>query len=87
MENLDVIVHPLRAFLVEIGAYLPRLAVAIVVLVAGWLIAKAVRFAVVKALRALNFHVLTERAGGNGRHARCNAGFHADPATIDDRRV
>ena len=66
MENFDVIVHPLRAFLVEIGAYLPRLAVAIVVVVAGWLIAKAVRFAVVKALRALNFHVLTERAGVDG---------------------
>jgi hypothetical protein len=66
MENLDVIVHPLRAFLVEIGAYLPRLAVAIVLLDAGWLIAKAVRFAVVKALRALNFHVLTERAGVDG---------------------
>ena len=66
MENLDVIVHPLRAFLVEIGAFLPRLAVAIVVLIAGWLIAKAVRFAVVKALRALNFHVLTERAGVDG---------------------
>jgi len=66
MESFDVIMHPLRAFLVEIGAYLPRLAVAIVVLIAGWLIAKGVRFAVVKALRALNFHVLTERAGVDG---------------------
>ncbi len=66
MESFDVIIHPLRAFLVEIGVYLPRLAVAIVVLIAGWLIAKAVRFAVVKALRALNFHILTERAGVDG---------------------
>lgn len=66
MESFDVIIHPLRAFLVEIGAYLPRLAVAIVVLIAGWLVAKAVRFAVVKALRALNFHILTERAGVDG---------------------
>ena len=32
----------------------------------GWLIAKAARFAVVKALRAFNFHVLTERAGIDG---------------------
>jgi len=33
------------------------------VLIAGWLIAKAVRFAIVKGLRAVNFHVVTERAG------------------------
>lgn len=63
MGNFDVVIEPLRAFLVQVGAYLPRLAVAVVVLVAGWLIAKAIRFAAVKALRALNFHVLTERAG------------------------
>ncbi|MBE2258099.1 MAG: hypothetical protein IAE88_04540 [Rhodobacteraceae bacterium] len=63
MENLGAIIDPVRAFLVQIAAYLPRLAVAVVVLVAGWLLAKAVRFAVVKALRAMNFHILTERAG------------------------
>jgi hypothetical protein len=63
MEHFDFITEPVRALLVEIGAYLPRLAVAVVVLVVGWLFAKAVRFALVKAMRALNFHVLTERAG------------------------
>jgi hypothetical protein len=36
------------------------------VLVLGWLVAKAFRFSVVKALRALNFHVLSERAGIDG---------------------
>jgi hypothetical protein len=36
------------------------------VLLVGWLVAKAFRFSVVKALRALNFHVLTERAGIDG---------------------
>lgn len=66
MKDFEVIVDPLRAFMLQIGAYLPRLAVAVVVLIAGWLIAKTVRFAVVKALRALNFHVLTERAGVDG---------------------
>jgi len=39
---------------------------ALVILVVGWLIAKAVRFALVKAMRAFNFHVLTERAGIDG---------------------
>ena len=37
-----------------------------VVLIGGWLLAKAARFAVVKALRAINFNVLTERAGIDG---------------------
>lgn len=32
----------------------------------GWLLARAFRFSVVKAMRALNFHVLTERAGIDG---------------------
>src|SRR5690606_11037331 len=36
------------------------------VLAAGWLIAKAVRFAVVEALRAVNFPVVTDRAGVDG---------------------
>lgn len=61
MESFNV--EPLRAFLFQIGSYLPRLAVALLVVLAGWLIAKALRFGVVKALRAFNFHVLTERAG------------------------
>jgi flagellar biosynthesis protein FliQ len=46
--------------------FLPRLGVALIVLLLGWLIAKVVRLAVIKALRALNFHVLTERAGIDG---------------------
>jgi hypothetical protein len=63
MEKLDVALEPVRAVLVQIGAFLPRLALAVVVLVAGWLLAKVARFAVEKGLRAVNFNVLTERAG------------------------
>ncbi|MDH3209128.1 MAG: hypothetical protein OEL91_01910 [Burkholderiaceae bacterium] len=58
--------EPVRGFLQQIGAYMPRLGVALGVLFAGWLVAKAVRFSIVKALRALNFPVLTERAGVDG---------------------
>ena len=50
----------------QIGAFLPRLALALAVLVAGWLLAKVIRFAVVKAMRAVNFNVLTEHAGIDG---------------------
>jgi len=63
MDTINIAVEPLRAFLVQIGAYLPRLGVALAIALAGWLVAKALRFATVKALHALNFHVLTERAG------------------------
>jgi len=66
MQNIDVVLDPARALLLQIGAFLPRLAVALGVLVVGWLLAKALRLVVVKALRALNFHVLTERAGIDG---------------------
>ncbi len=66
MQNFDVLLEPLRALLLAVGAFMPRLALAIGVLFIGWLLAKAFRFSVVKALRALNFHVLTERAGVDG---------------------
>jgi hypothetical protein len=66
MEKLDMLLEPVRAFLVQVGAFLPRLALAVVVVIAGWLLAKVVKFAVVKGLRAINFNVLTERAGMDG---------------------
>lgn len=66
MQNFDVMLEPLRGLLQQVGGFMPRLAVALVVLVVGWLLAKAFRFSVVKALRAVNFHVLTERAGIDG---------------------
>jgi hypothetical protein len=66
MEKLDMLLEPVRAFLVQVGAFLPRLALAVVVVIAGWLLAKGVRFAVERGLRAINFNVLTERAGMDG---------------------
>jgi hypothetical protein len=61
--DLNFYLEPLRAFLYQVGAYVPRLVFAALVIVAGWLIAKVVRFAVIRGMRAINFHVLTERAG------------------------
>lgn len=66
MNNIDVLLEPVRALLNQIGAFMPRLAIALGVLVVGWLIAKAIRYSIGKALRALNFNVLTERAGIDG---------------------
>lgn len=63
MDSFAIHLEPLRAFLFQIGSYIPRLLFAALVVVGGWLIAKVVRLVVIKALRAVNFHVLTERAG------------------------
>lgn len=66
MEKVDIMLEPARAFLLQIAGFLPKLALAIGVLIAGWLLAKFAKFAIVKGLRAINFNVLTERAGLDG---------------------
>jgi flagellar biosynthesis protein FliQ len=66
MDKIDVFIEPARAFLQQIGQFLPKLALALVVLIAGWMLAKLARFAVIKGLRTVNFNVLTERAGIDG---------------------
>ena len=66
MNDINVLLEPFHALLGQVGAFMPRLLIALGVVVAGWVIAKLVRYSVVKALRALNFNVLTERAGVDG---------------------
>ena len=66
MNDIEVYLEPLRVFLRQVGEFLPRLALALATLIAGWIIAKMVRFAIRKALQAMNFHILTERAGMDG---------------------
>lgn len=66
MEQVNIMLEPVRVFLIQLGEFLPKLIIAIAILVAGWLFAKIIKFAVVKALRAINFQVLTERAGVDG---------------------
>src|SRR5437762_14289639 len=65
-QRFEVMLEPLRVFLAQVGDFLPRLALALLVLIAGWLIAKMVRFAISRGLRKVNFHVVTERAGIDG---------------------
>ena len=63
MENVNMLLEPIRESLHQIGTFLPRLLLAIFLLIIGWLVARAVRFAIVKSLRALNFNVVTQKAG------------------------
>jgi flagellar biosynthesis protein FliQ len=66
MDRFEVLLEPLRVFLRQMGDFLPRLALALLVVIIGYFIAKAVKFAIVRGLRAVNFNVLTERAGIDG---------------------
>src|SRR5438045_3931731 len=63
MDNVNVLLEPIRASLQLVGAFLPRILLAILILVVGWLLARVVRFAIVKTLRAVNFGVVTQKAG------------------------
>lgn len=65
-EKVDIMLEPVRAFLLQIAGLLPKLALALGVLLAGWLLAKLARITMTKGLRAINFNVLTERAGLDG---------------------
>ena len=49
MQEVNIVLEPLRALLVQIASYVPRLAIALAILVAGWLIGKAARFEIGRA--------------------------------------
>ncbi|MHB8427357.1 MAG: mechanosensitive ion channel family protein [Acidiferrobacterales bacterium] len=66
MAYMDITLEPVRAFMAQAGALLPKLVLAIVILLVGWLLAKLLRLAASRGLRAINFHILTERAGVDG---------------------
>jgi hypothetical protein len=66
MKDFDLMLEPMRVFLVQVGDFLPRLALALVLILLGWFLAKGARFAITKGLRAVNFHVVTQRAGLDG---------------------
>jgi hypothetical protein len=80
MQSIDMVMDATREFLHQTAAFLPKLLLAILVIAVGWLIAKAVRFAVERALRAINFNVLTERAGTDNFLRQ--AGMRGDTTTL-----
>lgn len=63
MDQVSMVLEPVRAFLIQLGEFLPKLIIAVIILLIGWLLAKAIKLAVVKGLRSVNFNVVTERAG------------------------
>jgi hypothetical protein len=80
MQSVDILLETAREFLHQVAAFLPRLLLALVVVAIGWLLAKLARFAVERGLRALNFTVLTERAGTDNFLQQ--AGMRGDTTTL-----
>jgi Conserved TM helix len=80
MQSIDMFWDTTREFLHQTAIFLPKLLLATFVVLVGWLIAKAVRFAVQRALRAINFNVLTERAGTDNFLQQ--AGMRGDTTTL-----
>jgi Conserved TM helix len=80
MRSIDILLESTREFLHQIAVFLPKLLLALFVVAVGWLLAKAVRFAVERSLRAVNFNVLTERAGTDNFLRQ--AGMRGDTTTL-----
>jgi hypothetical protein len=66
IEWNNLIIEPVRQMLTKIMAYLPVLAGALVILIVGWLIAKAIRRLVDWLLKLVRFDTLADRAGISG---------------------
>jgi hypothetical protein len=63
MDNMNMLLEPIQASLHQVGEFLPRVLLGIAILLVGWLVANVVRFAIVRGLRAINFNVVTDKAG------------------------
>lgn len=63
MEQVEIVLAPVKYFTSQLAIFLPKLLIAMAVLVAGWLLAKLLYSVVVKSLKAINFEALTHKAG------------------------
>ncbi len=80
MQSLDLLLDTTREFFHQVAALLPRLVLAFAVIIIGWLLAKIIRFAIERGLRAVNFSGLTQRAGTD--HFLQSAGLRGDTTTL-----
>jgi hypothetical protein len=62
-QQLDIVMTSLRSLMSDFGSFLPRLIVAVAILIVGWLVSKLLKFVVVRGLKGMRFHKLTESAG------------------------
>lgn len=62
-DQLSRLLDVLRGFWEQLAAFLPRLALAFVILVVGWALARLVRRLVIRGLRVVKADVAAEKAG------------------------
>lgn len=63
MDQVNVVLDTFQLFWIQLGEFLPKFIAALIMLVAGWMLAKALHFAVVRGLKLVNFATLTDKAG------------------------
>ncbi len=74
MTILHAALAPLPAIVWQWQRWLPPILIALAILGGGWWAARFLRFVATKTLRAMNFHIVTERAGLDGLLAAGGAG-------------
>jgi hypothetical protein len=79
----EAIMFSLTGALADFMAFIPKLIGALVILLVGWLIAKAVQALVTKGLQIVRFNQIADRAEIDQFLAR--AGVRADPASLVGR--
>jgi hypothetical protein len=62
-QQLEIVMTSLRSLMSDFGSFLPRLIGAVAILIVGWLVSKLLQFVVVRGLKGMRFHKLTESAG------------------------
>ncbi len=65
-EQMEILLESLRTFWVQLGAFLPQLIGALLILFVGWLVAKLIRRVIVKLLKMARVDVVAEKAGIEG---------------------
>jgi len=63
MDKVGEVFEPVTYFLYQLGQFLPKLGMAVLILLVGWLLAKMLRGVVIRGLKYANFDKLTHKAG------------------------
>jgi hypothetical protein len=62
-EAVTIMIESLQSFWLQLILYLPRLVAALLLLIAGWILAKLLRRAAIKFLKLVRLDVAAEKAG------------------------
>jgi len=80
MDVLTQLKNSLGTTFDSVAAFLPKLIGALIILLIGWFVAKAIRWALFKVLKAVKFNDIADKVGINGRLQ--TAGLKSDAAGL-----